>query len=585
MSVVSVDAVTSLAQNIALLLSLTLLYSVVWPYAARIPNAVQPLVAGVLFGIIATAAMHTPFVIAPGVIGDARLIAIVLAGPFGGPAAALTAALMAAAYRAGLGGAGAVAGVGSILTAGLFGAVVGAWWRRRRPRSMAFTFLVLGLALDAIVLGWALALPDAALAQRVLGAAAVPMGLFLPFGTLVLGMLLVHEQQRHEERERLTLMQLAIERSTEAMFWVDATGRIVNANGAAASLTGYTRDELLDAPIWQIDVQTSPQGWRMFWASVRAGAQHVDRYYRRRDDVSVPVETSNDFVSYRGREWVSVFARDVTERRRIEEERAEQLTREQALRVRAEEANVLKEQFLATVSHELRTPLTSILAYARLLRRGALPPGEADRALATIERNALAQVQMVEDLLEASSALLGTLRIDRRPVVFSAIVEGEVQAASIAAEQAGVELHSEVPSRFPPVAGDARRLQQIVRNLLANAIKFTPAGGRVRVRLDRVDDDARLVVSDTGAGIPPAFLPHVFERFRQADSSLTRAYGGLGVGLAVVRALVESHGGSALAESPGLGAGTTVTVRLPLAATDQPDGTIGEPCDCSPAGR
>jgi len=571
-----VDALTSLAQNVALLLSLTLLYSVIRPYATKVPSAALPIVAGVLFGLIATAAMHTPFIIAPGVIGDARFIPILLAGPFGGPGAALTAAALAAGYRAWLGGAGSAAGVGSILTTGLFGAAVALWWRHRAPRRPAVTFLMLGLGLDAILLGWAAALPDPALAQRVLSAAALPVGLFLPFGTFVLGMLLIHEQSRHEERERLALTQFAIERSTEALFWIDAAGRIVNANAAAGRLTGCARDELLGTPVWELEIDGSPEDWRAFWASVRSGGRHADRRYRRRDGSAVPVETSNDFVAHGGREWVNVFARDVTERRRLEQERADQFTREQALRVRAEEASMLKDQFLATLSHELRTPLTSILGYAQMLRRGTLPAGDARRALDTIERNALAQVQLVNDLLDVSSIVLGTLRIELHPVHLVAIVDGEVRAACAEAERAGLTLDCDLPQMLPPVAGDAARLHQVVRNLLSNAIKFTPPGGRVRVRVDHRGGEAALVVSDTGVGIAPAFLPHVFDRFRQADSSITRAYGGLGLGLAVVRSLVGLHRGSVTAESPGDGAGATFTVRLPLPAIDQPNDVFSE---------
>jgi PAS domain S-box-containing protein len=559
-----VDALTSLAQNIALLLSLTLLYGVIRPYSTRVPSAAQPLVSGVLFGLIATAAMHTPFVIAPGVLGDARLIPVMLAGPFGGPGAAVIAAALASGYRIWVGGVGSAAGVGSILTTGLFGVAVALWWRRTGARRAAPRLLLLGLGLDAIVLAWAMALPDMGLAQRVLTAAALPIGLFLPFGTLVLGMLLIHERSRHEERERLALTQFAIERSTEALFWIDATGTIVNANAAAGRLTGYARTELLGLPIWQLDADGSPEAWQAFWAWVRADGGHADRRFRRRDGSIVPVETSNDFVAHDDHEWISVFARDVSERRRLEQERAEQFAREQALRVRAEEASVLKDQFLATLSHELRTPLTSILGYTRMLRRGTLPAAEAGRALDTVERNAMAQAQIVDELLDVSSIVLGTLSINLRPVPFTAIVHGEVEAARLEASEAGLSLDAELPDELPPVAGEGARLQQIVRNLLSNAIKFTPPGGRVRLRLDRQGDAARLVVSDTGIGIAPAFLPHVFDRFRQADSSMTRAHGGLGLGLAVVRALVELHRGSITAESPGDGAGATFTVRLPL---------------------
>jgi signal transduction histidine kinase len=199
-----------------------------------------------------------------------------------------------------------------------------------------------------------------------------------------------------------------------------------------------------------------------------------------------------------------------------------------------------------------------------------LPASAAGRALDVIERNALVQVQLVNDLLDVSSLVLGQLRMDREPVRFPAIVDAEVEAARAEADRGGVTLECQLPEALPPVAGDPGRLQQIVRHLLSNALKFTPPGGRVRVWVERLGEEARLVVSDTGVGIAPHFLPHVFDRFRQADSSMTRSYGGLGLGLAIVRALVELHQGHVAAESPGDGAGATFTVRLPL-ATATPD--------------
>src|SRR5919204_51634 len=400
---------TGLAQNLALLLSLTLVYSVIRPYSPNVPRVVREGVSGGLFALIAMAAMHTPFIIAPGVIADARYVPVLLAGPFGGPGAALTAGAVAAGYRAWLGGTGSAAGIGTIVTAALLGVVVAWWWRRREPRRPALAFIMLGIALDAIVLAWAAAMPDRELAHRVLSAAALPIGLFLPFGTLVLGMLLVHESRRHAERERLALTQFAIERATEALFWIDADGRILNANAAATRLTGYPRGELLTKRVWELQTDGSLERWRAIWADAR---------------------------------------------------------------------------------------------------------GEAEQNRLTLEY--------------------------------------------------------EVIEPVPPVTGDAARLQQIVRKLLSNAIKFTPPGGRVRVGLDRADDDARLVVSDTGVGIAPAFLPHVFDRFRQADSSMTRVYGGVGLGLTLVRDLVELHGGRVTAESAGDGAGATFTVRLPLQRAAEP---------------
>ena len=580
-TVTLVDSLTGLAQNLALLLSLTLLYSVIRPHARRAPQLVRHVVSGALFGLIAIAAMHTPFVMAPGIIADARVVPVLLAGPFGGPGAAITAATLAAGYRAWLGGIGSAAGVGTIVTAGALGVAVAWWWRRHAPRRPALIFVVLGAALDAILLVWAVALPDREVAQRVLSTLALPVGLFLPFGTLVLGMLLVHETRRDDERERLALTQFAIEHAADALFWIDAEGRIVNANEAATRLTGYARDELMRMRLWELEIGGSAERWRATWADARAGhRQTSEGLYRRRDGTEVPIETSGDFVAHGGREWVSAFARDITERRRLEHERAEHLAREQALRARAEEAAVLKDQFLATLSHELRTPLTSILGYARMLRDGALAPAAAGRALDVIERNARAQVQLFNDLLDVSSVMLGELRLDQQSVPLPTVVEAEVEAARAEMARAGLTLEYDVVGLVPPVTGDVGRLQQVIRKLLSNAMKFTPPGGRVRVRVDRVDDEARLVVSDTGVGIAPAFLPHVFDRFRQADGSMTRAYGGVGLGLALVRDLVELHRGRVSAESPGDGAGATFVVRLPLRSpitAGAPRATAGAP--------
>jgi len=571
-----VQTLTGLAQNLALLLSLTLLHGVIRPSAARAPRFVRSSISGVLFGLIAIAAMHTPFIIAPGIIADARVVPVLLAGPFGGAGAALTAASLAAGYRAWLGGTGSAAGIGTIVTAGLLGAVVAWWWRRHTPRRAAPAFVGLGAALDAIVLVWAAALPDREVAQRVLTAAALPVGLFLPFATVVLGMLLVHENRRHEERERLALTQFAIDRAAEALFWIDAEGRIVNANAAASRLSGYSRTELATKRVWDLEVDGSPERWRATWSDARDGRRQVhERWYRRPDGSEVPLEISGDFVAHEGHEWITVFARDVTDRRRVEHERAEHLAREQALRARAEEAGMLKDQFLATLSHELRTPLTSILGYARLLRDGALPAAAAGRAVDVIERNARAQVQLFNDLFDVSSVMLGELELERQSVPLPTVVASEVEAARAEADRAKLTLDYEAAPLVPPVTGDVGRLQQIVRKLLSNAIKFTPPGGRVRVRVDRVDDEARLTVSDTGVGIAPEFLPHVFDRFRQADGSLTRVYGGVGLGLSLVRDLVELHDGQVSAESPGDGAGATFTVRLPLRAPGDAKTRVG----------
>ncbi|MDQ3801473.1 MAG: ATP-binding protein, partial [Acidobacteriota bacterium] len=231
----------------------------------------------------------------------------------------------------------------------------------------------------------------------------------------------------------------------------------------------------------------------------------------------------------------------------------------------AKEANRLKDEFLATVSHELRTPLTSITGWVRMLRSGTLDKAQAERALETIDRNTRAQTQIIEDLLDISRIISGKLRLDIRIVELASIIEAALESARPAAEAKGIRLQMLLDPKASPVAGDADRLQQIVWNLVSNAVKFTPKGGRIQVRLERINSHVEISVSDNGQGIAPEFLPHVFERFRQGDSSIARRFGGLGLGLAIVRQLVEMHGGTVAATSPGENQGATFTVTLPLA--------------------
>jgi PAS domain S-box-containing protein len=228
------------------------------------------------------------------------------------------------------------------------------------------------------------------------------------------------------------------------------------------------------------------------------------------------------------------------------------------------EANRLKDEFLATVSHELRTPLTAILGWAHLLRTRQLDEKSAGNALETIERNARAQSQLIDDLLDVSRIITGNLRLDVRQIDPGSFIESAIEALRPAAEAKSVRIQKVMDTGVLSVAGDPARLQQVVWNLLANAIKFTPKGGRIQVRLERINSHIEIAVSDTGAGIKPEFLPYVFERFRQADQKSTRQHGGLGLGLAIVRHLVELHGGTVQADSQGEGQGATFVVHLPV---------------------
>jgi CheY-like chemotaxis protein len=257
--------------------------------------------------------------------------------------------------------------------------------------------------------------------------------------------------------------------------------------------------------------------------------------------------------------WVAMdIARFYVSAQRARDE-AERLYRE------AQESSRLKDEFLATVSHELRTPLTAILGWAHMLRTGQFNDESARRAFETVERNARAQAQLIDDLLDVSRIVTGKLRIDVRPVDPHSFIEAAVEAVRPGAEAKGVRLQKVLDTGAVSVSGDPVRLQQIVWNLLSNAIKFTPRGGRVQVRLERVNSHVEVAVSDTGSGIPAEFLPHVFDRFRQADQKTTRQHGGMGLGLAIVRHLVELHGGTVRAESAGEGQGAIFTVLLPVA--------------------
>lgn len=230
----------------------------------------------------------------------------------------------------------------------------------------------------------------------------------------------------------------------------------------------------------------------------------------------------------------------------------------------AEEASRLKDEFLATVSHELRTPLTAVLGWSHLLRSGQLDEQAATRAIEIIERNARSQQQLVEDLLDVSRIITGKLRLDVRPLNPVSFVEASIEAIRPAAEAKGIRLLKKIDIGVNTISGDQARLQQVVWNLLSNAIKFTPHGGHVEVRLERVDSHVEISVSDSGQGIPQDFLPYVFDRFRQADGTTTRQHGGLGLGLAIVRQLVEMHGGTVEARSNGEEKGATFIVKLPL---------------------
>jgi signal transduction histidine kinase/ActR/RegA family two-component response regulator len=272
---------------------------------------------------------------------------------------------------------------------------------------------------------------------------------------------------------------------------------------------------------------------------------------------------------------VEELSRYLRELKMSEIEREQILLREQAARAEAEAANRLKDEFLSTLSHELRTPLTSIIGWTNLMRAGQVRGEVQAQALETIERNAKVQSRLIDDLLDLSRIISGKLLLETREVGLDTVVSNSIEVVRPAANAKGIKLTYECEPGGKTIAGDSARLQQVAWNLLSNAVKFTPEGGSVGVRLAREGAQVKLSVSDTGRGIPAEFLPHVFDRFRQADSATTRSYGGLGLGLAIVRHLAELHGGEVRAESAGEDRGSTFSVTFPLAQG-------AAPCSCQP---
>jgi len=276
-----------------------------------------------------------------------------------------------------------------------------------------------------------------------------------------------------------------------------------------------------------------------------------------------------------GEVFVLAAVTDITERKKVEEERAQLLVREQVARQEVERASRIKDEFLATLSHELRTPLNAILGYSRMLRSRMMEADKQPRAVEIIERNATALTKIVEDVLDVSRIIAGKIRLNIQPVDLPALLGEAVESIRPATNAKQLRVEVSLNPQAAPISGDIDRLRQIAWNLLSNAVKFTPQGGQVQVRLEPANSHVEVVVSDTGIGIGSDFLPHIFERFRQADSGAARKHGGLGSGLAIARQLVELHGGTIRVASGGEGQGATFRVRLP-AMPVQPEPLLEE---------
>ena len=327
---------------------------------------------------------------------------------------------------------------------------------------------------------------------------------------------------------------------------------------APAALVGCTGTALgLGAAaltVWDVAVDVAFEGFEAplaFSLQTADGERHyVARLEPERDDAGRVVS-------------VLAIMQDMTEQRQSEQQRTQLLAAAERARAEAEASNRAKDQFLAVLSHELRTPLHAIVGWVRLLREGVLTPEKREHAIETIERNAMAQTRIIEDLLDVSRMVAGTLRIDARPIAIGAVIADAVESVRPSAEPRRVTLAVDLPDDLGAIVGDPDRLRQVVSNVLSNAVKFTPEGGGVTLEARGDTDRVRVVVRDSGRGITPEFLPYIFDRFRQEDGSATRASGGLGLGLAIVRHLVEQHGGTIEATSAGPGQGAIFTITLP----------------------
>src|SRR5689334_18733319 len=381
-------------------------------------------------------------------------------------------------------------------------------------------------------------------------------------------------RKQAEEAAHTAYRQLAfhVESSPLAVVEWDSDFRVSRWSVSAERLFGWKADDVIGKHVneWRFVFADDEDAVALVTNRQRAGVEvqgvQRNRNYTRAGTVLFCEWYNSVLHDDRGK-LVSVLSLvlDVTARKAAEDDRAALLIRERDARKHAEEADRLKDEFLATLSHELRTPLTSILGWASMIRSGEVEGANASRAIETIERNARSQARLIDDLLDVSRIITGNLRLDLHPLNLAPIVEAAIDALRPTADVKGIYIRTDILTGDCLVKGDPNRLRQVIWNLLSNSIKFTQRGGVVMINLKCVGPTVRLTVADTGEGISREFLPYVFDRFRQAEGSISRKQGGLGLGLAVVRHLVELHGGSISAESDGLGEGSMFSVELPLA--------------------
>ena len=386
----------------------------------------------------------------------------------------------------------------------------------------------------------------------------------------------ITERRRGEEAARR--LAAIVESSDAAIYSNELKGTLTSWNRGAEELFGYSADEAIGESVKIIIPSERFDEESGILARIVRGERidHYETIRRHKDGSTMDISlTVSPIVDNHGQvTGASKFAHNITKRKQAEKERARSLTREQEAREQADQANRIKDEFLATVSHELRTPLNAILGWSHMLMQGTLDEKTTSRGLETIARNAAAQNQLISDLLDVSRIISGQLRFEKRAVDLIPVINAAADTVRLAADAKGLELRLMLDPSAGMISGDAARLQQIVSNLLTNAVKFTSRSGRVDVELKRQDTSVLITVADTGEGISPEFLPYIFDRFRQAEGTSSRQHGGLGLGLAIVRHLVELHGGTIGAASEGVGKGATFTAVFPIIAVSEDEDDV-----------
>lgn len=360
-----------------------------------------------------------------------------------------------------------------------------------------------------------------------------------------------------------------VDSSDDAIVSKTLDGIVTTWNAGAERMFGYAAEEMVGQSILKLISPDRHHEEATLLGGIRQGEpiHHYETERVRKDGSRIEVSLSLSPVKdgHGNVVGASKIARDISARRELERERETLLESERAARSAAERVAIIKDEFLATLSHELRTPLNAVLGWSQLLSMGKLPDDDLKQGIEAIERNARAQAQLIEDLLDMSRIAAGKVRLDVRQVDLAAVINAAVDSIQPSADAKEITLRKVLDSNAGLVSGDSTRLQQVLWNLLSNAVKFTPKGGKVDVLLERVNSHLEITVRDNGVGIAPDFLPLVFDRFRQGDASTTRTHGGLGLGLSIVKNLIELHGGTVRVKSGGANQGSTFIITLPLA--------------------